>query len=78
MVISDIMMPVMDGPATIQVLVRINPNVKVIAASGMAAQGSLVGSEGGNVKRFLPKPYTAETLLKTLATVIHGAPDGEA
>jgi CheY-like chemotaxis protein len=62
-VITDMMMPVMDGPATIQMLRKINPAVRIIAASGLSASNQ-ISSLG--VKHFLPKPYTAETLLKVL------------
>jgi CheY-like chemotaxis protein len=34
-VLTDMMMPIMDGPATINALRRINPTVKIIAASGL-------------------------------------------
>ncbi len=33
-VLTDMMMPVMDGPATIHALMRLNPAVKIVAASG--------------------------------------------
>ena len=36
-VLTDMMMPIMDGPATIHALMRINPAVKIIAASGLNA-----------------------------------------
>jgi hypothetical protein len=47
-----------------------NPNVHIIAASGLGA-----GQRGGEsalegVAVFLNKPYTAEKLLKTLADVL--------
>ena len=37
-VITDIMMPILDGVATIHALRRINPDVKVIAASGLMTE----------------------------------------
>jgi PAS domain S-box-containing protein len=65
-VLTDMMMPVMDGVATIQSLKRINPAVRIIAASGgHAGEVSHLG-----VRHFLQKPYTAETLLKALAEVL--------
>ena len=69
-VLTDMVMPFMDGPATIRVLQRMNPKVKIIAASGLgtaqhAGEGTLEG-----VSVFLTKPYTAEKLLKTLAQVL--------
>jgi len=73
-VLTDMMMPVMDGTATVHAIMRINPAVKIIAASGLNANGSLVTVTGLGVKHFLTKPYTAGTLLKTLRTVLDEAP----
>jgi PAS domain S-box-containing protein len=72
-VLTDMMMPVMDGPATIYALMKINPAVKIIAASGLTANGSGNPSPGGKVKHFLTKPYTAETLLTTLRAILEEA-----
>lgn len=71
-VLTDMVMPFMDGPATIRALQRMNPKVRIIAASGLgtglhAGEGTLEG-----VSVFLNKPYTAEKLLKTLAEVLRG------
>jgi len=72
-VIIDMMMPVMDGPATMQVLVKMNSQVRIIAASGLSGQGQLAKSSYPGVKDFLPKPYTTEVMLNTLAGVLAGA-----
>ena len=69
-VLADMVMPFMDGPATIRALQRMNPQVRIIAASGLGAgqragEGALEG-----VSVFLNKPYTAEKLLRTLAQVL--------
>jgi CheY-like chemotaxis protein len=70
-VITDMMMPVMDGPATIQVLVKINPAVKIIAASGLNGQAQIAkGGTCPGVRDFLPKPYTTEAMLHTIANVL--------
>jgi len=63
-------MPFMDGPATIRALQRMNPDVRIIAASGLGA-GQRAG-EGvlDGVSFFLNEPYTAEKLLDTLAKVL--------
>jgi len=62
-VITDMMMPVMDGPATIQVLRRLRPDLPIIAASGLSDGTYQIKVEQMGVNHFLPKPYTAETLL---------------
>ena len=69
-VLTDMMMPVMDGPATIQVLMRFNPQVRIIAASGLAAKDMVAKATSLGVKHFIPKPYSAETLLKTLGAAL--------
>ena len=71
-VITDMMMPVMDGGATIQALLRINPAVKIIAASGLIANGGTMKTYDSDVKHFLTKPYTAETLLNVLKSILRG------
>jgi PAS domain S-box-containing protein len=69
-VITDIMMPVMDGTDAIVELRKMRPDVKIIAASGLTPKGASSTPENPGVKAFLMKPYTAETLLKTLASVL--------
>ena len=69
-VLTDMMMPVMDGPATILVLKRMNPAVKIIATSGLSADGGAAKAAGRDVKHFLPKPYTAQTVLMMLNKVL--------
>ncbi|MDB6173766.1 MAG: sensor hybrid histidine kinase [Chthoniobacteraceae bacterium] len=66
-VLTDMMMPVMDGAATIVVLRKINPDVKIITTSGLKSNGSATGERS---PFFLPKPFTAEALLRMLAQVL--------
>jgi two-component system cell cycle sensor histidine kinase/response regulator CckA len=68
-VLTDVMMPYMDGPLTIRALKKLNPQVKIIASSGLPENIKL-GEVNGSVKRFLPKPYTAEKLLTTLRDLL--------
>ncbi len=70
-VLTDMVMPIMDGPATVNALMHINPQIQIIAASGLDANGRIAKAAGNGVKHFLPKPYTAETLLTTLRNVLH-------
>jgi CheY-like chemotaxis protein len=69
-VLTDMVMPFMDGPSTVRALQRMRPNVRIIAASGLGAgyRAGEAALEGVTV--FLNKPYTAEKLLKTLAEVL--------
>ena len=72
-VLTDMMMPIMDGTATIHALIRLNPTVKIIAASGLNSNGGEARVAGDGVKHFLTKPYTASTLLKTLRAILDEA-----
>jgi PAS domain S-box-containing protein len=71
-VITDLMMPVMDGPALIVALQRINPAVRIIAASGYNAKGSVEKMTGSGVRHFLAKPFSSEALLTALKNVLAG------
>ncbi len=70
-VLTDMMMPVMDGPATIQMLQRINPHVKIIASSGVSHLGGPAKVAEMGVRHFLPKPYSAQTVMTTLNLVLN-------
>jgi CheY-like chemotaxis protein len=72
-VLTDMMMPVMDGPAMIHALMRINPEIKIIAASGLNANGGSTKAHLAGVKHFLTKPYTARILLNTIQEIIDEA-----
>ncbi|VVB90166.1 Methanogenesis regulatory histidine kinase FilI [uncultured archaeon] len=65
-VLMDMMMPVMDGHASIKAIHRINPGAKIIATSGLSEKDKLMKVTGTGINAFLPKPYTAEQLLKTI------------
>jgi len=65
------MMPVMDGLAMMKILTKINPAVKIVGSSGLHANSSV--AQGGGIKHFLPKPYSPETLLKAMRTILDEA-----
>jgi len=69
-VITDMMMPIMDGVATIHVLACMNPAVRIIAASGLELTENIAKANGAGVHDFLQKPYTAETLIRKVREVI--------
>ena len=62
-VITDIMMPILDGVATIHALRRINPEVKVIAASGLMTDTQNRAALEAGAAEILEKPYTADAML---------------
>lgn len=70
LVLTDLAMPYMDGMATTRALRKINPDIKVIATSGLTTSEQTAEMQALNIDAFLSKPYTAETLLVTLAQIL--------
>ncbi|WP_414753193.1 response regulator, partial [Anabaena sp. CCY 9910] len=71
LVLTDMVMPSMDGLTTIRTLQKINPLVKIIAVSGLAAHDKVNAAYNMGIQAFLSKPYTANQLLKTINAVQH-------
>lgn len=70
LVLTDMTMPVMDGPATIALLRKLDPEVRIIAVSGLATDDRIARAAELGIRRFLVKPYTAEALLVALRQVL--------
>ncbi len=70
LVLTDMAMPIMDGPATVRALKHLNPDVKIIGASGLGANAHVMRALDSGVEDFLPKPYTADTLLSIIRRVL--------
>jgi PAS domain S-box-containing protein len=70
LVVTDMGMPYMDGVATIRALQKMNPQVKIIATSGLKSEGKNSEALALGITTFLPKPYTADKLLKALSNMI--------
>jgi two-component system cell cycle sensor histidine kinase/response regulator CckA len=64
------MMPEMDGLIAMRTLRKINPNIKLIAVSGVATQEKATIAKEIGSQAFLAKPYRTEELLLTLRSVI--------
>jgi len=69
-VLTDLGMPHMDGLTTIRILQKMNPQIKIIATSGLRSEGKASDVASLGVKTFLSKPYTADKLLLTLAELL--------
>ena len=69
-VITDMSMPIMDGPSTIVALKALDPNAVIIASSGFHVNVSMGKVIRTDVKYFISKPYTAEMVLTTLRRAI--------
>jgi|GEM_PF-721727 len=71
LVVTDMMMPIMDGSLTIRSLRKMNPSVKIIASSGLTTNDHATRESDLAVNAFIAKPYTAEKLLKAIHQVLH-------
>lgn len=71
LVITDIMMPTMDGTAVIRVLRRLNPAIRIVVVTGMAEEEQLSEAMKKNVQGFLLKPFRADKLLKAIHEALH-------
>lgn len=69
-VLTDMMMPVMDGPAAIRALTALDPGLPIVAASGVAVNDYVAQAAALGVKNFLAKPYSPRTLVRTVRAVI--------
>jgi two-component system cell cycle sensor histidine kinase/response regulator CckA len=69
-VVTDMMMPFMDGRTMMHSLQHLNPAVKLIAVSGLLENEHVSEWAGSTPIPFLPKPYTTENLLKLLQRVL--------
>ncbi|HUJ42550.1 MAG TPA: PAS domain-containing protein [Opitutaceae bacterium] len=70
LVLIDMAMPVMDGPTAIHALLHIEPDVPIVAASGLASNVTMAKAAVAGVKDFLAKPYTGEALLRMIRQVL--------
>ena len=69
-VLTDMVMPYMDGVATIRALQKLDPQVKIVAMSGVASESRIGEASAAGVRTFLRKPYTAEKMLKALNEIL--------
>ncbi|MEH1800186.1 hybrid sensor histidine kinase/response regulator [Nostoc sp.] len=63
LVLIDMMMPLMGGETAIRTLQIINPQVPIVAMSGLATAEALVQSTDIGIQGFLAKPFTTDQLL---------------
>ncbi len=69
-IITDVAMPVMDGIATARAIRKINPQARIILASGFAPPARMQEIKALNLDEIIEKPFDARTILIKLAEVI--------
>ncbi len=66
LVVSDVVMPEMDGPTLLKEMRRNNPDLKMIFVSGYAEEAFQKNLPPGGQFAFLPKPFTLKQLVATV------------
>jgi len=70
LILLDLIMPEMGGKQCLEELLSINPQVKVLIASGYSADGSTKESTEIGARGFVAKPYDVRQLLETVRNVL--------
>lgn len=70
LVLTDVSMPLMDGPTLVRELRGLNPEILVVASSGIATNDQHFEEHDSAKTIFLPKPYSSSLLLETVRTAL--------
>jgi len=74
LLITDVVMPNMDGPTLVRAVKRIRPEMAVIFMSGYAEEAFRRNDEKAEDLHFLPKPFGLKQLAAKVKDVLAGAP----
>jgi len=69
-VLMDITMPEMDGLEALKEIMKINSRARVIMISAMGKEGIVRDAVLAGAKGFIVKPFTEDTVIKTLERMI--------
>jgi len=72
LVVSDVVMPEMDGPTLLRELRKRHPNLKVVFVSGYAEDAFKKNLPEGEEFNFLPKPFSLKQLVEAVKQTIAG------
>jgi DNA-binding NtrC family response regulator len=70
LVILDLIMPGMGGKRCLEYLLGLDPDIKVLVASGYSANGALIDEQMGAARGILNKPYDAKDILAAIRKVL--------
>ena len=70
LVLTDLAMPHMDGVTLVRALRKLDPELKIIAMSGLMTDEQAAQLRDSGVNTHLSKPFTAESLLTGIAELI--------
>jgi two-component system cell cycle sensor histidine kinase/response regulator CckA len=74
LIISDVVMPNMDGPTLVRAATKLRPEMRVIFISGYAEDTFRRNEEKVEDLHFLPKPFGLKQLVAKVKEVLSGAP----
>ena len=77
LVITDVMMPNMDGPTLVRAVKRLRPGIQVIFMSGYAEETFRKNDEKAEDLHFLPKPFGLKQLAAKVKDVLSQAPQAK-
>jgi two-component system cell cycle sensor histidine kinase/response regulator CckA len=72
LVVSDVVMPEMDGPTLLKELRKTNPETKIVFVSGYAEDAFEKSLPAGEQFAFLPKPFTLKQLVAAVKETMKG------
>jgi two-component system cell cycle sensor histidine kinase/response regulator CckA len=72
LVVSDVVMPEMDGPSLLRELRKRHPDLKVIFVSGYAEDAFKRNLPEGEEFAFLPKPFSLKQLIEAVKATMNG------
>ena len=70
LLLSDVIMPKMDGCTLFEDILKHRPGIRVLYMSGYASQSNLLRGVMVSERNFLQKPFTVETLTKAVRRVL--------
>jgi CheY-like chemotaxis protein len=72
LLLTDVVMPLMNGPAVARQLAAANPRIKVLYMSGYTDDSVLRHGVETSATPFVQKPFTPEVLLRRVRQVLDG------
>jgi two-component system cell cycle sensor histidine kinase/response regulator CckA len=69
-VVADLMMPHLDGPATIRELRKIKPDIQAITITGLGEEGRIAEAKAAGASAVIAKPFTTEQLLSAIKPLL--------
>jgi two-component system cell cycle sensor histidine kinase/response regulator CckA len=74
LLVTDVVMPNMDGPTLVRAVKKLRPDMAVIFMSGYAEEAFRRHDEKAEDLHFLPKPFGLKQLAAKVKDVLSGAP----